>query len=459
MVALAHQIGQYRLYEPFATGGMATLHLARHSAPGGFGRTVVVKRLHPQYAHDPDFVAMLLDEARLVSRLHHPNVVAVTDVLHEAGELLLVLEYVHGLSLAELACGDVRPTSAVASAIACSMLEGLHAAHEATHESGAPLCIVHRDVSPHNVMVGVDGVARLLDFGVAKATLRAQATRHGELKGKLGYMAPEQLGRAEVDRRADVYAAGVTLWELLAGRRLFPATGEDDRVRLPAAALGSVGDAALDRVLRRALAASPAERFATAREMADAVGDACSQASASEVATWVRDAGGEVLRERSARLAEIERASIQSHSDDTTAPTRPADRPLPPPIPATAGSVSRVAERSPGAVALALVVATLTAGSFWLGVRARAPESASPLAAPASPVAQVAPPTALPSAAQPARTADEAPPAPAAASSASRALPPRPRPARAAASAPAPACSPPWVVDASGIRTFRPECL
>lgn len=327
MGTIAHQIGQYALHAPFATGGMATLHLARRSGPGGFGRTVVVKRLHPQYAHDADFVAMLLDEARLVARVHHPNVVAVTDVLHDGGELLLVLEYVHGLSVAELVTAEARPSAAVASALVSAVLEGLHAAHEATHENGAPLRIVHRDVSPQNVMVGTDGVARVLDFGVAKATLRIQATRHGERKGKVGYMAPEQLARGDVDRRADVYAAGVVLWELLAGRRLFPTDDEGQTPPRDHVPPTGTDDDALGAVVRRALAPDPDARFSTAREMADALRAACPPAAASQVAAWVEDAGGEALRERSARLAALERASVQALADETTAPTGPADRP------------------------------------------------------------------------------------------------------------------------------------
>src|SRR5262249_20405529 len=161
-----------------------------------------------------------LDEARLAARIHHPNVVQTLDVAVTQGELFVVLEYVNGDSLAHLlrtanANGRAVPPE-IASAVVFGVLQGLHAAHEAVVEQGNPLELVHRDVSPHNVLVGVDGVARVLDFGVAKARGRSQTTREGQLKGKLAYMAPEQIG-GRVTRRTDVFAASIVLWEALAG--------------------------------------------------------------------------------------------------------------------------------------------------------------------------------------------------------------------------------------------------
>src|SRR5215472_1683440 len=218
--------GRYRLHGVIASGGMATVHYGRLLGPVGFARTVAIKRLHAQFAQDPEFVAMFVDEARLAARIHHPNVVQTLDVVMEGGELLLVMDYVPGESLAHClrALISVRtPIPAdIVSAIGCAVLHGLHAAHEATGDTGQPLLIVHRDVSPQNVLVGADGVPRLIDFGVARAEGRVQLTREGQLKGKLAYMAPEQLrGTGEVDRRTDVYAAGVVLWETLTRERLF----------------------------------------------------------------------------------------------------------------------------------------------------------------------------------------------------------------------------------------------
>jgi serine/threonine protein kinase len=227
-------IGRYEVHEAIASGGMASVHFGRFAGPGGFARSVAIKRMHAHLCSDPEFVAMFVDEARLAARVHHPNVVSTLDVLAVPGELLIVMEYVHGESLTQLVRRvlerKARIPPAIACAIACDLLAGLHAAHEATDESGASLAIVHRDVSPDNVLVGLDGAARVLDFGVAKAVGRLQMTREGQVKGKIAYMAPEQVRAMPLDRRTDVYAASVVLWELLAGRRLFEKAREGDLV-------------------------------------------------------------------------------------------------------------------------------------------------------------------------------------------------------------------------------------
>src|SRR5262249_52297267 len=198
--------------------------------PAGFSRTVAIKRLHPQFAKDPDFCSMFLDEARLASRIQHPNAVATLDVVVLEGELFLVMEYVAGDSLARLlrahrATGAAVPLR-IASTIMIGVLNGLHAAHEATSEHGEPLGLVHRDVSPQNVMVGLDGVPRVIDFGVSRAAGRSHVTREGHIKGKISYMAPEQIRGQAMDRRVDVYAASVVLWETLVGRALFRGENE-----------------------------------------------------------------------------------------------------------------------------------------------------------------------------------------------------------------------------------------
>jgi len=321
-----HIVGRYALYDAIAAGGMATVHYGRLLGPVGFSRTVAIKRLHAQFARDPEFVSMFLDEARLAARIRHPNVVPTLDVVATDGELFLVMEYVPGESFARLVrtaagMGTVVPPRIVI-AIMCGVLRGLHAAHEATNERGEPLGIVHRDVSPQNVLVGIDGQARVLDFGVAKAAGRLQTTRDGKLKGKLAYMSPEQLRGKAVDRRTDIFAAATCLWEGLTGRRLFRGDNEgaiitkilDGDVEAPSKAIppGEVDDAtlltiqAVDAIVLKGLVTSLDERWETARAMAAALEKAVPPAGVSEVSDWVEHFAKDVLVSRAQQVADIE---------------------------------------------------------------------------------------------------------------------------------------------------------
>jgi eukaryotic-like serine/threonine-protein kinase len=314
--SLPRMLGRYALYEKIASGGMASVHIGRLLGPVGFARTVAIKRMHPQLAQDPEFVSMFLDEARLAARIRHPNVVPTLDVVAIADELFLVMDFVQGESLSRLiraasVRGERIPPDMVATTMA-GALHGLHAAHEAKSDGGVPLGIVHRDVSPHNILVGVDGVARVLDFGVAKAVGRLQTTRDGQLKGKLGYMAPEQV-RGEVSRTTDVYAASVVLWEALTGKRLFRGDNEAqvlDRVMrgcdVPPSQHAAGLPPALDELTMRGLNVDPARRFATARDMARALEEAIPFAPVSRIGDWVEVAAKQTLDERSARIASIE---------------------------------------------------------------------------------------------------------------------------------------------------------
>ncbi|WP_437942500.1 serine/threonine-protein kinase [Sorangium sp. So ce341] len=314
------RIGRYLLYSPIASGGMASVHLGRLVGEAGFARTVAIKRLHPQLAAAPEIAESLRDEARIVARIQHPNVVATIDLLVAEDEAFLVMDYVRGESLARLLRaardrGAPAPIPVVAS-IACGALHGLHAAHEARSESGEPLGIVHRDVSPENVLVGVDGTARLLDFGIAKARGRLSTTRGGQIKGKLAYMAPEQILCGEVTRRTDVFAAGVVLWEALAGQRLFDGGDEAailgavlERPIPPPSSLAAHVPPALDAIVLRALERNADGRYPTARELAIAVEDAVPLASPRAVGEWVEELAGDALARRAARVAEIEGAS------------------------------------------------------------------------------------------------------------------------------------------------------
>jgi serine/threonine-protein kinase len=322
------EVGRYVLYGEIASGGMATVHFGRLSGPVGFSRTVAIKRLHPQYAKDPEFVTMFLDEARLAGRIRHPNVVPTLDVVATEGEIFLVMEYVQGESLSRLArsmkAQEQRIPPRLLATVMSGVLHGLHAAHEAKDEQGHPLSIVHRDVSPQNILVGTDGTARVLDFGVAKAAGRLQSTREGQIKGKISYMAPEQLSGGHVTRATDVYAASVVLWECLVGQRLFEGDNEamvvvralEGRAELPSALVpGLPGE--VDAVVMRGLARDPAQRFATAREMALALERAFGVVAPSEIGEWVEAVAGAELTKRAATVAEIESSSVSAVSGRT----------------------------------------------------------------------------------------------------------------------------------------------
>jgi serine/threonine-protein kinase len=330
-------VGRYAIFGEISSGGMATVHFGRLVGPIGFSRTVAIKRLHSQFAKDPDFVAMFLDEARLAARIQHPNVVPTLDVVSMDDELFLVMEYVQGETLSRLVRAareaGARVPPRVASSIILGALNGLHAAHEAKDERGRPLGIVHRDVSPQNVLVGVDGVTRVLDFGVAKAAVRLQTTREGQLKGKLAYMAPEQLQIGKVDRATDVYAAGVLLWEALATKRLFEADSEGQLLAMvlksdvarPSVHAPDV-PAVLDAITMRAIDRDPSKRYATARDMALALERSLEVAMSSEVGEWVETMAREGLARRAERISEIESGAHARPSPSSSPPTRASIR-------------------------------------------------------------------------------------------------------------------------------------
>jgi serine/threonine protein kinase len=315
-------VGRYALYDEIASGGMATVHIGRLLGPVGFSRTVAIKQLHRQYAREPEFVSMFLDEARLAARIRHPNVVGTLDVVSLDGELFLVMEYVQGESLVRLIravrdSGEGIPIP-IAASIMVGVLEGLHAAHEATNDQGEPLGIVHRDVSPQNILVGTDGVARVVDFGVAKAAGRVQSTRDGQLKGKLGYMAPEQIA-GNATRATDVHAASVVLWEMLTGRRLYH--GENELQTYANILAGSAVPPSthapsvapeLDHLVLQGLNPNPTARFASAREMARALQRTMRVASASDVGDWVQAVAGTEISARARKMAAIESTGVHA---------------------------------------------------------------------------------------------------------------------------------------------------
>ena len=350
-------VGRYVMYDEIASGGMASVHFGRLRGDVGFSRTVAIKSLHAHFARDTEFISMFLDEARLVSRIQHPNVAAPLDVvlLKESEELFLVMEYIHGETLARLLKGafamNISVPAAISASIMSGALHGLHGAHEAMDELGSPLNIVHRDVSPHNIMVGVDGVPRVLDFGVAKAVSRSQSTRQGQLKGKVSYMAPEQMGAGPIDRRADIFAAGIVFWEALTLRRLFEAddpTGAIAKVLMapiePPSAINPSISPAMDRVALKALQRDVNLRFQTARDFAEAIEEAIAVSTPRKVGEWVVYLGGEGLVKASERLSAIESSSVDANPSSDTLEGQPSQRTpsQPPPIRKRPGTYSDI---------------------------------------------------------------------------------------------------------------------
>jgi serine/threonine-protein kinase len=275
-------LDRYQLVGEIATGGMATVYLARLAGLGGFQRMMAIKRLHPHLAREQSFIEMFLDEARLAARIHHRNVVPIVEIGTTGGSYYLVMEYIEGVTLARLMTQATAKHSPVPRPVLLrvmvDVLSGLHAAHEVTDDAGSSLEVVHRDCSPQNVLIGVDGCTRLTDFGIARATARIHNTREGAMKGKLAYMAPEQTQGDVFDRRADLWSVGVMLWEVLSMRRLFKGKTEAQTLRkllhdpIPrlSEVVGGVHET-LDDVTSKALEREPEARFQTAAEMADAI--------------------------------------------------------------------------------------------------------------------------------------------------------------------------------------------
>jgi len=261
---------------------MGTVYLARCDGPGGFRKWLAIKTCHATATKENDVLPMFLDEARVAAQISHPNVVNVFDAGLENGIHFMAMEYLHGEPLRELVrhvetCGIPVPIH-----VACRMIadaaEGLHAAHEARNDQGQPLNIVHRDVSPHNLFVTYDGTTKLVDFGVAKFRAKSTETRVGTIKGKVSYMAPEQVRGQPIDRRADVFALGIILWELTTGRRLFRGDDTLDTIarvldhEIPRPTMLVKGyPADLEAVVMGALEKDREARFETAHDFARAL--------------------------------------------------------------------------------------------------------------------------------------------------------------------------------------------
>jgi serine/threonine-protein kinase len=282
------RIADYELVANLRSGGMATLFLARRLGAAGFTRPVAIKLVHPELAGDDQFRQMFLDEALLASRIQHPNVVHVEELGEHQGAHYLVMEFVHGCSLAQLVRALIargrRLSPAFAARIAMHVADALHAAHETRDERGRLLAVVHRDVSPENILIAYAGHVKLIDFGIAKAYGRRHKTQEGLLKGKFRYMAPEQAYTKPIDRRTDLYQLGIVLWEMLTQRRLFDGENDiellqqvrDPKIVPPSAKVDRIPPA-LDAVVMAALAKDPARRPADAQTFARSLAKAVPQ--------------------------------------------------------------------------------------------------------------------------------------------------------------------------------------
>ncbi|MCC6214742.1 MAG: serine/threonine protein kinase [Polyangiaceae bacterium] len=487
-VGLPHGHGAYRMHEVIAEGGMAVVHRGEFLGAHGYRRAVALKRLKPHLAGDAELVAMLLDEARLSGHLRSPHWARVLDTIAVGREIVLVTDWVPGVPLSAL-LGAARRAGepvapGVAAAIGSSILAALADAHRATDERGRPLGIVHRDISPQNVLLTSDGFVRVIDLGVAMAAWRRQCTRAGEIKGKPAWMAPEQLLGERVDARADLFAVGVILWEALQGRRLHDADAVAtvlERLRTAPPRLAAPVPTALAEVVERALAWEPSERFQDAASMALAVEAAVPLAPASEVGAWVRRHGGILLADRErpndsrgvllAEGAEPAGSHFTDLGTDAVVETTIG-------VPATrrGGASARAARRA----ALALALAAGTASGFAIAtLRGAAPRAAEwREASPRPPLAGAIPalshriatqaasgeppvaPVAPPGGDEPRSRSRGAPAGRPPAASASRgagdvAAGNQRRPAPTAARS----CPPPWETDADGVRTWKEECL
>jgi len=333
------RLGRYELLRQLAMGGMAVVWIARQRGPFGFRRNVALKTIRPEYAADVGFRRMFLDEARLASLVRHANVAEVLDLGEEGGVVYQAIELVEGPTLKRLieahgaTYGGGLPVP-IAARVVADTLRGLHAAHELRDEKGVPLYLVHRDVSPHNILVGSDGLAKISDFGIAKALGRvADETDVGSVKGKYGYMAPEQVRRAPLDRRCDVFSAGIVLWEALTGERLFQ--GRDVLETAERVLTLSIGDLhelvpsvpkSLAAVVSKALAREPNDRHESAEAMADAIEEAVPLATGKQIAAFTAEFARAEVRMLRDALGQ-QSATAEDASTVSAIPQRAAEKP------------------------------------------------------------------------------------------------------------------------------------
>jgi serine/threonine-protein kinase len=371
-------LGRYRVVDEIGIGGMASVHLARMDGPGGFQKWVAIKRIHAHLVEDESFIQMFLDEARVAARISHPNVAQVYELGKHDDTYWIAMEYLHGEPLRELMRRMEEVGQPTPPEIACRVIadaaEGLHAAHELLGKNGEQLNLVHRDVTPHNLFVCYDGNTKVVDFGIAKFSSRMANTRAGTLKGKLAYMSPEQVAGEVIDRRTDIFALGVVLWEMTTNQRLFRMESDLDTLakvqecnvpRPSTIVRGYPLD--LEKIVMKALAKNKNERYKTAREFSRALQSLLMKRglfiASEEVASYMASMMGERIQKREAHLrwaAEVTQTisldqlagpptlstgSFQSASEAAPAAPRPAAG-MPAPRPA-AGAPPRPAAGMP----------------------------------------------------------------------------------------------------------------
>lgn len=352
-----HRLAKYDIVARIAQGGMGNVYLARSTGLAGFSKLVVVKTLRSDFAEDPKFCEMFLDEARLAARLNHRNVVQTNDAGVDAGTYFMVMDYLDGRNLWRIQKhyakdGEWMPLS-VSVRILADMLAGLHHAHELADFEGKNMGVVHRDVCPANVFVTIDGQVKVVDFGVAKAKNHSHETQAGTIKGRVAYMSPEHVSGKNIDRRADLFSAGIMLWEALEGKRYWEGLAEAQVLgRLLSGELGPAPSADRPELLRaacaRALARASEDRYPTAQAMRLALEEWLEH---NEERNGLADLGAklnEITASERARIAELVEAAASAKSTDQVPALEPtgasalgesriSSSPVRPPAPSTSG--------------------------------------------------------------------------------------------------------------------------
>lgn len=420
-VPLTSSIGKYRLIAELGSGGMANVYLAVMLARNGFSKLVVLKVPRDHVTDDPELLAMFVDEARIAARLNHANVVQTYEVAEHSGRDVIVMEYLEGHSLSEILSrtrksGRPLPLG-LHLRIVVEALQGLHYAHEATDYNGEPLKLVHRDVSPQNLFVTFEGQVKVLDFGVAKAATASHVTKAGTFKGKVRYMPPEQFIGTDIDRRADIFAIGVVLWEAAAGQRLWK--GVTDEAVIANVLNGKVPsprendpnvDERLERIVQRALAFNRDDRYSTCLELqADLesfMDAAAMRVSTKDVGSFVSELFAETHRERLHIIDEqVRRANAESTgeyrvlaadefptggplSQSTPTPLASSSSTQPSAAPSVATDPARAKEGAPNGRSatkfIALLVAVVACVAIAILVTSRAQTSTSKNAVPSA---------------------------------------------------------------------------